>query len=159
MNDKGVELDSVRFEIEPMIRSRMEGIGSIAQRQATPSNSAPDPGLGSMVADEAKVWRILMNLLTNSCKFTKDGSITLEAVREPGGSGDRIVFRVIDNGMGMIPEQTARLFDRFAQVHAGSGKMQAGVGLGLSICQLYCGRWAGRSASRARSARGPPSPW
>jgi len=60
MNDKGVELDSVRFEIEPMIRSRMEGIGSIAQRQGNAIEFRPGPGLGSMVADEAKVWRILM---------------------------------------------------------------------------------------------------
>ncbi len=89
MNEKGVELDLKRFEVEPMIRSRMEGIGSIAQRQNNTIEFRPGPELGSMVADEAKVWRILMNLLTNSCKFTKGGSITLEAVREPGGSGDQ----------------------------------------------------------------------
>jgi CheY-like chemotaxis protein len=54
----------------------------------------------------------------------------------------------------MGPEQTARLFDRFAQVHAGSGKMQAGVGLGLSICLLYCRAMGGTLSVESAIGRG-----
>ncbi len=154
MSDKGVELDLKSFEVGPMIESRMEGIGAIAQKQGNAVSFRPGEGLGSMVADEAKVWRILMNLLTNACKFTKDGTIALEVAREPGDGGDRIVFRVVDTGMGMTPEQADRLFHRFAQVHATSGKMQAGVGLGLSICQLYCRSMGGTLAVDSEVGRG-----
>ena len=138
MNEKGVELDLGRFEVAPMIRARMEGIGAIARKQGNTIDLRLSPDVGAMFADESKVWRVLMNLLTNACKFTKDGTITLDADRVAGESGDRLIFRVVDTGLGMGPEQAAKLFDRFSQVHASSGKMQAGVGLGLSICQLYC---------------------
>jgi PAS domain S-box-containing protein len=154
MNEKGVELDLKRFEVAPMIRSRMEGIGAISQklRNTIELNLAPD--LGAMFADESKVWRILMNLLTNSCKFTKNGTITLEAQRVAKDDGDRLLFRISDTGMGMAPEQTAKLFDRFAQVHASSGKMQAGVGLGLSICLLYCRAMGGLIKVESEVGRG-----
>jgi PAS domain S-box-containing protein len=141
MNDKSVELDLKPFDVAAMIRGRMEGIGTVAQKYGNTIDFRPEGELGTMVGDEAKVWRVLMNLLTNACKFTKDGRITLDAARLPaddGAGGDRLVFRVTDTGMGMNAEQQARLFHRFAQVHASSGKMQAGVGLGLSICLLYC---------------------
>jgi CheY-like chemotaxis protein len=54
----------------------------------------------------------------------------------------------------MGPEQTARLFDRFTQVHADSGRMQAGVGLGLSICMLYCKAMGGTIAVDSEPGRG-----
>ncbi len=90
-----------------------------------------------MVADQGKLWRILVNLMGNACKFTRDGAIKIEATRETFGNDDWIIFRVSDTGMGMSPEQMGRLFDRFEQVHESSAKMQGGVGLGLSICTLY----------------------
>src|SRR6185312_652524 len=112
------------------------------------------PNLGAMFADESKVWRVLMNLLTNSCKFTNNGAITLDAERVAKEAGDRIIVRISDTGMGMGPEQTAKLFDRFSQVHASSGKMQAGVGLGLSICQLYCKAMGGVIGVESEVGRG-----
>lgn len=144
MNDKGVELDLEEFDVARMIEARMEGIGSIAKKYGNTVEFRPAPGLGTMRADKAKVWRILMNLLSNACKFTKDGAITVTADRLAGEGGESIVLKVADNGIGMGPEQQKRLFDRFSQVHANSGKMQAGVGLGLSICLLYCKALGGR---------------
>ena len=154
MNEKGVELDLKQFEVAPMIRSRMEGIGAIAQKQGNTIDLRIAPDVGAMFADESKVWRVLMNLLTNACKFTKDGLITLDAERVSCGSGDRLIFQVVDTGMGMNPEQTARQFDRFSQFHASSGKMQAGVGLGLSICQLYCRAMGGTIGVESEVGRG-----
>jgi signal transduction histidine kinase/CheY-like chemotaxis protein len=138
LNSKGVQLDLSTFEIEAMVRSRMEGVGMLARRQGNTLDFQPCPGLGSMVADQGKLWRILVNLMGNACKFTKDGAITIDASRETFGTDEWVLFRVSDTGMGMTPEQLGRLFDRFEQVHESSAKMQAGVGLGLSICELYC---------------------
>ena len=154
MNEKGVELDLKRFEVAPMIRTRMEGIGAISQKLGNTIELRLAPNLGAMFADESKVWRILMNLLTNACKFTRAGTITLDAERLAKESGDRMLFRISDTGMGMAPEQTAKLFDRFAQVHSSSGKMQAGVGLGLSICLLYCKAMGGVIKVESEVGRG-----
>jgi len=139
MSGKGIELDLKEFDVADMVRGRMEGIGAIARQYGNSIEFHPAENLGTMVADEAKVWRILMNLITNACKFTKDGAITVSARR----AADQIVFEVSDTGIGMNGEQVKRLFNRFSQVHDDSGKLQQGVGLGLSICKLYCGAMGG----------------
>ena len=110
----------------------------LASQQGNTLDFQPCANLGSMVADQSKLWRILVNLMGNACKFTQDGAISIAATRDSFGTNDWIIFRISDTGMGMTPEQMGRLFDRFEQVHESSGKMRAGVGLGLSICELYC---------------------
>ncbi|MBV8077138.1 MAG: response regulator [Planctomycetaceae bacterium] len=156
MNDKGVDIELTTFDVAGMIRDRMEGIGTVAQKYGNTVEFRPAEGLGAMTADAAKVWRVLMNLLSNACKFTKDGTIVLEAAREPAdnGDGDRIVFQVRDTGMGMNPEQLARLFHRFEQVDASSAKRQLGVGLGLSICLLYCRAMGGEIRVESEVGKG-----
>ncbi len=141
MNGRELELDLKNFEVAAMLRQRMEGIEHLGKQYRNTVTLECSESLGTMCSDEARVWRILMNLLTNACKFTKKGHVTLSACRE--GSDERgrdgFVFRVRDTGMGMSPEQLASLFDRFAQVHAHSALQGGGgVGLGLSICMLYC---------------------
>jgi PAS domain S-box-containing protein len=154
MNDKGIELDIEEFDVEEMVRGHMEGIGTIAQKYGNTIEFRPEPGLGVMIADKVKVWRLLMNLLSNACKFTKDGTIATTAARMRDVDGDRIVFRVVDNGIGMSREMQARLFNRFSQVHASSGKLQAGVGLGLSICMVYCKAMGGQIVVESEEGRG-----
>ena len=154
MSDKGVELDLEEFDIAGMVHDRMEGIGLVAQKNGNAVEFRPEDGLGGMVADKVKVWRILMNLLTNACKFTRNGKITLTAARMRTEGGDRIVFQVADTGVGMNHEQISKLFDRFAQVHDHSGKKGMGFGLGLSICMLYCKSMGGEISVHSEEGKG-----
>jgi PAS domain S-box-containing protein len=154
ISDKGIELEIEPFDIEEMVRGRMEGIGTIAQKYGNTIEFHAEPGLGRMIADKAKVWRVLMNLLSNACKFTKDGTITTTAGRIREGNGERIVFRVADTGIGMGHEKQSRLFNRFSQVHATSGKLLDGVGLGLSICMVYCKAMGGQIVVASEEGRG-----
>jgi PAS domain S-box-containing protein len=154
MNDKGIELDLEEFNVAEMVRGRMEGISTIAQKYGNSIEFRAEAGLGFMIADKAKVWRVLMNLLGNACKFTKNGTITITAGRVHNGHGEHVVFRVADTGIGMSPEKQSRLFDRFSQVHTNSGKLQAGVGLGLSICLVYCNAMGGQIAVESEEGRG-----
>jgi PAS domain S-box-containing protein len=153
MNDKGIELEQEEFDVADLVTARMEGIGAIARKYGNQVEFHPEESLGTMVGDRAKVWRILMNLLTNACKFTKDGTITL-AARRLAGEVDQIELKVSDNGIGMTPEKQKRLFDRFSQVHSTRGKTQEGVGLGLSICLLYCRAMGGRISVESEEGRG-----
>lgn len=143
-NDKGIHLDLEEFDVAEVVRDRLEGIGSLASKQRNSIRFDAAEGLGTMVADKVKVWRILMNLLSNACKFTKEGSIVISATRLTIEQSDRIVFRVTDTGLGMSPAQQARLFNRFSQVQGTTAERQSGVGLGLSICRLYCDAMGGR---------------
>ena len=92
-----------------------------------------DEHVGTMHADLTRVRQVLLNLLSNACKFTESGVVTLSAGRERGAAGDRLVFRVSDTGIGMTAEQMSRLFEAFTQADATTARRYGGTGLGLAI--------------------------
>jgi signal transduction histidine kinase len=87
--------------------------------------------LPTMDTDGAKVSQILRNLVSNALKFTERGEIRVSA--EPSGSGEEIVFRVADTGIGIPPEEQDRIFDDFAQVDGTVQRRVRGTGLGLPL--------------------------
>ena len=92
---------------------------------------APDD-LGSLSVDPMRLRQILFNLLSNACKFTKDGEVKLQARRMADGR-DVIELSVSDTGIGMTPEQRAKLFEEFTQADATTAQRFGGTGLGLAI--------------------------
>jgi signal transduction histidine kinase len=87
--------------------------------------------LGSLDTDITKVRQVMLNLLSNSAKFTEGGTITLKAVAAPDGTA--MVFSVRDTGIGMTSEQLGRLFEEFSQAEAGTYRNYGGTGLGLAL--------------------------
>jgi len=85
------------------------------------------------------VRQILFNLLSNASKFTEKGTVRLQVRREDAadGEGDVVVFRVTDTGIGMTPEQLAKLFQAFTQADASTSRKYGGTGLGLVICRRF----------------------
>jgi PAS domain S-box-containing protein len=96
--------------------------------------------LGTMHSDLTKLRQMLLNLLSNACKFTDGGKITLEAIRRPGANGDAdiILFKVSDSGIGMTAEQMKKLFEAFSQAEASTTRRYGGTGLGLAITRHFC---------------------
>lgn len=94
--------------------------------------------LGSIHADITKVRQSLFNLLSNACKFTSKGTITLRAERLTADGGDRFRFDVSDTGIGMTPEQLGKLFQAFTQADASTTRKYGGTGLGLVISRNFC---------------------
>lgn len=84
-------------------------------------------------SDAEKLRRILINLLDNAVKYTESGKITLRVDARPGSEPKRrmLTFQVLDTGIGISPEDQARIFDPFVQV--GKEGVRKGAGLGLSI--------------------------
>lgn len=98
---------------------------------------------GPMRADLTKVRQILFNLLSNASKFTEEGEITLtvERQRQPSPAGkpeEWVRFSVTDSGIGMTPEQLARLFQPFQQADNSTTRKYGGTGLGLVLTRLLC---------------------
>jgi PAS domain S-box-containing protein len=129
-----MELYLETFEVERMLE---EVLTTVAPLVATNTNRVVvdcAPGVGAMRADLTRTRQILFNLLSNACKFTHDGIITVRA-RADGAS---IMFGVEDTGIGMTDEQQSRLFEAFAQADASTAKRFGGTGLGLAISRQFC---------------------
>jgi signal transduction histidine kinase len=79
-----------------------------------------------------RLRQILLNLLSNACKFTKEGEVRLRARRAANGR-DWIELAVADTGIGMTPEQQAKLFEEFSQADRMTAQRFGGTGLGLAL--------------------------
>jgi signal transduction histidine kinase len=94
--------------------------------------------VGQIREDVTKVRQVLLNLLSNAAKFTERGKVSLEVVREADVTGSWVVFRVRDSGIGMTPEQTAKLFQAFTQADGSTMRKYGGTGLGLALSRKFC---------------------
>jgi two-component system NtrC family sensor kinase len=88
--------------------------------------------LGALTVDPMRLRQILLNLLSNACKFTKEGEVRLRARRVANG-GRWVELAIADTGIGMTPEQQAKLFEEFSQADASTAQRFGGTGLGLAI--------------------------
>ena len=86
----------------------------------------------TMTVDPMRLRQILLNLLSNACKFTKEGEVTLRTRTIVDGR-NWIEFAVSDTGIGMTPEQQAKLFQEFTQADTSTARQFGGTGLGLAI--------------------------
>jgi PAS domain S-box-containing protein len=127
-----LELNPQTVQLAPLID---EVIGTARQLAEANQNrlviEAPDD-LGALTVDPMRLRQILLNLLSNACKFTKQGGVALRARRLDDGR-DGIEFAVADSGIGMTPEQQGKLFEEFAQAEASTAQRFGGTGLGLAI--------------------------
>ncbi len=86
--------------------------------------------------DPTRISQVLNNLVTNAIKFTTEGSVTIRISKETAmGGGDKILFEVIDTGIGIKEEMQSRIFEEFTQADTSTSREFGGSGLGLSICQ------------------------
>lgn len=90
-------------------------------------------GIGSVHADPHRLKQVVLNLVSNACKFTKAGEVRVSARRDGDGADRRMVVTVTDTGIGMTAEQVGRLFQDYAQADAHTAREYGGTGLGLMI--------------------------
>lgn len=133
-----MELFLETFEIPGLVRDVVATIQPLVEKNGNTLELDCADDLGSMHADLTKVRQALFNLLSNACKFTKQGTITLEVMQEARDGNPWIRFRVRDTGIGMTPEQMGKLFQAFSQADASTTRQFGGTGLGLAISRKFC---------------------
>jgi signal transduction histidine kinase len=100
-----------------------------------------------------RLRQILLNLLSNACKFTKQGDVALQARRLVDGR-DWIELAVTDSGIGMTAEQLGKLFEEFAQADASTAQRFGGTGLGLAISRKLARMMGGDVTVTSESGKG-----
>jgi len=102
------------------------------------------------VGDPLRIGQVLLNLLANAVKFTEVGSVVLSASRQ----GERLVFRVVDTGIGMNAAQLDQLFNPFQQADGSTTRRFGGTGLGLAISKRILDLMAGDIRVESRPGAG-----
>jgi CheY-like chemotaxis protein len=112
------------------------------------------PVLGEIQTDMTKLRQMLLNLLSNSAKFTENGSICFEIKRQSEENGEWITFSVADNGIGMTEEQQKKIFQAFTQADASTTRRYGGTGLGLAITKQFADMMGGTISVDSEFGRG-----
>lgn len=97
----------------------------------------------NLVGDEQKLRRVIMNLLENAMKFTKEGGIVLRVKFRKEEYGVNLMVSIRDSGIGMSRSEIERVFTSYGQVDANRSREEGGVGLGLAIAQALIRRMGG----------------
>jgi len=133
-----MELYLEDFGIAEMIAEVTATVRPLIDKNANAFVTSVPPTLPPMHADLTKTRQILLNLLSNSAKFTDKGTITLDAYERADGERRWAVFEVRDTGIGMTVDQLARLFQAFEQADVSTTRKYGGTGLGLALTRKLC---------------------
>jgi signal transduction histidine kinase/ActR/RegA family two-component response regulator len=125
------------FDVPPMIRQIVTTLEPAAAKNSNVINVRIADGVDSMRADVTKVRQILVNLVSNACKFTDSGTISVNVEPLTTGGQDWIRFEVRDTGIGITPKQRQQLFQEFAQADTSISRKYGGTGLGLAISHRF----------------------
>ncbi|MDP1762187.1 MAG: response regulator, partial [Deltaproteobacteria bacterium] len=142
------------FGISRVVEDVVSTIRPLVEKNANTLQVHCAADLGTMHADLTKVRQSLFNLLSNACKFTENGTITLEASRELIGGVDWIKFNVSDTGIGMAPDQMEKLFQPFVQADASTSRKFGGTGLGMTITHRFCQMMGGEISAASEPGGG-----
>jgi signal transduction histidine kinase/CheY-like chemotaxis protein len=133
-----MEVHLETFEVSPMLQEVVSTITPLVTKSDNRLEVRRAEGLGTLHADLTKVRQALFNLLSNACKFTSGGIITLAVVRDKVDGADWLRFAVSDTGVGISPEQMKKLFQAFSQADSSTSKKYGGTGLGLLLSRRFC---------------------
>jgi two-component system, NtrC family, sensor kinase len=127
-----LELNPQTVQLAPLIDDVVGTARQLAEQNKNRFAVEAQENLGTLTVDPMRLRQILLNLLSNACKFTKAGEVKLAARKVSNGSSF-VEFAVFDTGIGMTAEQQAKLFVEFTQADAATAQNFGGTGLGLAI--------------------------
>ena len=127
-----LELNPQTVQLTALVKEVIETAGQLAEQNKNRLVVDAQENLGALTVDPMRLRQILLNLLSNACKFTKAGEVKL-AARKVGNGSNFVEFAVSDTGIGMSAEQQAKLFEEFSQADATTAQRFGGTGLGLAL--------------------------
>ena len=135
-------IEEVRSTILPLVETNNNALDIIN-----------DAGDINIYTDITKTRQMLLNILSNASKFTKEGKITLK-VRESSSDSSVLEIEVSDTGIGMTPEQLIKVFDPFTQADEKTTRKYGGTGLGLTITKRFAEMMGGDITATSEPGKG-----
>ncbi|GIV88660.1 MAG: hypothetical protein KatS3mg055_1178 [Chloroflexus sp.] len=135
-----LELNRTNLALPPLLDETIRTAQALIGDRPIQLRREYHDSLPTVLADEVRVRQVLLNLVSNACKFTHMGEIAVGARAET----DQVVLWVRDTGIGIAPADQERIFQQFEQVENADTRHHAGTGLGLSICRWLVELHGGR---------------
>jgi len=133
-----MELFVEAFDARELLDEVVATIEPLAARNRNELRLDLSAGLGTLHTDRTKLKQVALNLLSNACKFTHEGTVRLAVRRARGPGGEWLHLEVEDTGIGIASERLEELFQPFRQADESTTRKYGGTGLGLSISRHYC---------------------
>lgn len=146
-----MELAVETVDVRDLAREAINAVQPQAERHHNRLEVDIAPGVPLLQNDPLRLRQILMNFLGNACKFSERGTVTLRVYSE---AEEWVAFDVADTGIGMSPDQQAKLFKAFSQAEATTAKKHGGTGLGLAISAQLCHMMGGHITVHSEAGKG-----
>src|ERR1035437_3995769 len=142
------------FDVGTLVREASTTVAPLVEKKHNRLVIDCPEHVGVMHADTTKLRQVLLNLLSNASKFTSNGEIVLSVARGVIGTGECIIIKVSDNGIGMTTEQMGRPFQTFSQADASTTAKFGGTGLGLAISRQFARLMGGDVTAESEPGKG-----
>jgi CheY-like chemotaxis protein/HPt (histidine-containing phosphotransfer) domain-containing protein len=151
-----LDLEKVGFNVRELMSNVQRLLDKPAETKGLALRIVVDEDVRASVrGDPVRLRQILTNLVGNAIKFTEKGGVSVRVSRRADtGTHHELLFAVRDTGIGLAPEQAARLFHPFTQADASVTRRYGGTGLGLTICKKLVELMNGKIGVRSEPGRG-----
>jgi signal transduction histidine kinase/AmiR/NasT family two-component response regulator/HPt (histidine-containing phosphotransfer) domain-containing protein len=153
-----IELEQLSFDLFELMESVIGGLKLQAEakgiRLEIQMAGGPEP---RVIGDPLRMRQVLINLVNNAIKFTRQGSVTIALSRVDSATAEgrqTLCFSIIDTGIGIPTERQADIFKRFTQVDAGTTRRFGGTGLGTTIAYQLVELMGGRLTVESQPGKG-----
>ena len=148
----GLHLET--FDVTGLIEEIVTTLQPAAAKNGNKIQIEMTDDVGMMRADITKVRQILFNLLSNACKFTDHGTVSIDVNQSAKDGQEWVCFRVTDTGIGITAQQKQNLFKEFAQADTSISRKYGGTGLGLAITHRFVQLMKGRISVESEPGKG-----
>jgi signal transduction histidine kinase len=138
-----IELKINEFDLNDMVRAVVATVQPMMAEKKNKFVVKCPERLGIVSTDQTKLRQAALNLLSNSAKFTENGTITMSVQRRKREAADWIEIQVQDTGIGIAESEIGRLFQNFGQANRSTSSKYGGTGLGLALSQKLCALMGG----------------
>jgi signal transduction histidine kinase/CheY-like chemotaxis protein len=151
-----IDLETTAFAPSAVVEDAVELLAGPAQRKSVEVAYRVDPAVPrALRGDPGRVRQVLLNLVGNAIKFTAHGEVVVRVgVAGQGVKTVTLRFEVADTGIGITPDQQARIFEPFTQAHRSTTRQYGGTGLGLAIAKQLVNLMGGEIGLESEPGRG-----
>jgi adenylate cyclase len=149
-----LDLNMETVKVAPLIDEVIGTARGLAEQNKNRLIVECPPDLAPLLVDPLRLRQILLNLLSNACKFTKGGEVSLRVAPVSIEGRNWVDFSIADTGIGMTPEQLNKLFEEFVQAEQTTARKYGGTGLGLAITRKLCRMMGGDALATSEIGKG-----